>query len=85
MIIYGLRSVFSWLQVVFHFFHNSRLVFMVFHGSRLVFPGSRLVFQGSRWVLMVFYSYSDDFLELHEKTCKSGGYMVSAEDKVDSI
>ena len=28
-------------------FHGSRLVFMVFHGSRLVFHGSRLVFHGS--------------------------------------
>ena len=29
-------------------FHGSRLVFMVFNGSRLVFHGSRLVFHGSR-------------------------------------
>ena len=37
--------------------YNSRLVFMVFHSSRLVFHGSRLVievFHGSRWVLWFF-------------------------------
>ena len=45
--------------------HGSRLTFMVFHGSRLVFHGSRLVFMvflgsrlvfhGSRLIFMVFH------------------------------
>ena len=61
----GLR-VPLWFHVGFHGFHGFRLVFMVFHGSRLVFHGtmwvffmvfhcSRLVFHSSRSVFMVFY------------------------------
>ena len=48
--------------------HGSRLVFMVFHGSRLgchgsrsvfmVFHGTRLVFHGFSWFFMFFHGFS---------------------------
>ena len=44
---------FSWFKVGFH---DSRWVFMVFHGSRLAFYGARpvfMVFHGSMLVFMV--------------------------------
>ena len=50
------------LQVDFHGFQNTRLVF---HGSSSVFmviQGSRLVFQGSRSVFMIFYSSRSVFM-----------------------